>query len=74
MSTLSWLLVALFSVVIILGIIGLFKLIISRLRREQEGDVFLMNKDSQRDPLPIELRGERDYRYKDANVNPYEKK
>jgi len=73
-STLSWLLVALFSVVIILGIIGLFKLIISHLRREQEGDVFLMNKDSQRDPLPIELRGERDYRYKDANVNPYEKK
>jgi len=73
-SALSWFLAALFSIIIIFAIIGLIKLIYTRVRREQQGDVFLMKKDTQQDSLPIELRAERDYRYKDANVNPYEKK
>ncbi len=54
-------------------IIGFIVLFARRLRREQRGDVFLMKKDTQKDSLPIEIRAQRDYRYKDAGVDPYEK-
>jgi len=56
-----------------MGLIGFFYLFRRRLKREGRGDVFLMNKDTKDGSPPIEIRAQRDYRYKDAGVDPYEK-
>ena len=58
------------GVMILVGFIFLFA---RRLKRERRGDVFLMKKYTQKDSLPIEIRAQRDYRYKDAGVDPYDK-
>ncbi len=72
MSVFTWVIAGILIFIASLGIVGFIVLIIRRLRRETRGDIFLMKK-SKDGSMPIELRAQRDYRYKDANVNPYEK-
>lgn len=53
------------------GFIHLFR---KRFRREMKGDIYTIPQDARlKEELPVELRGQRDYRYKDANVDPYKK-
>ena len=68
----TWIMAGLLIFVAGLGIVGFVYLIIKRLRREHQGDIWLMKKDKN-GSLPVELRAQRDYRYKDADVDPYEK-
>ncbi|MGC9778061.1 MAG: hypothetical protein HZR80_02340 [Candidatus Heimdallarchaeota archaeon] len=72
-SLFSWIMAGIAIFILILGIVGFIVLFARRLRREGRGDVFLMKKDTQNGSLPIEIRAHRDYRYKDADVDPYEK-
>jgi hypothetical protein len=60
--------------VAVMGLIGFVILINRRLKREAKGDIFLMKKDPKDSSLPVGIRAQRDYRYKDAGVDPYEKK
>jgi len=69
-----------YVLVSILGVIFAFllytsiHLIVKRIRRNIKGDIYLMPQDTRpKEELPAELRGQRDYRYKDADVDPYEK-
>lgn len=73
MSAFTWILVGILGFVIVMGLIGFFYLIRKRLKREERGDVFLMNKNTKDGSPPIEIRAQRDYRYKDAGVDPYKK-
>ena len=60
----------------VMAVIGLVRWIQRCWRREKEGDIFLMRSGSAgtgSEP-PLELRVQRDLRYKDADVDPYEKK
>jgi len=55
-------------------VFGYAYLFIKRWRREQKGDIYLIPQDARpKEELPVELRATRDYRYKDADVDPYEK-
>ena len=67
-----WVIIGILVFVVGLGLIGFLMLIIRRWKRETQGDIFLMKKDKD-GSLPVEIRAQRDYRYKDANVDPYEK-
>ena len=69
-NILTWILVAFFGIIFVAGIVGLVQFIIIRYRREEEGDIFLLPPSKDGSP-PIELRAQRDYRYKDADVDPY---
>ncbi|NHJ31636.1 MAG: hypothetical protein FK732_02125 [Asgard group archaeon] len=73
MSIFSWIILGVLGFIILMGIVGFVALFIRRLRRERRGDIFLMKKDTQDGSLPVEIRAHRDYRYKDADVDPYEK-
>ncbi|MCG3252563.1 MAG: hypothetical protein KAX09_01840 [Candidatus Heimdallarchaeota archaeon] len=69
----TWITAGILIFIAVLGLIGFFYLFRRRLKREGRGDVFLMNKDSKGGSPPIEIRAQRDYRYKDADVDPYDK-
>ncbi len=66
-----WLIVGLFGCAILFAIPGIIMLIRNRVRREKEGDIYLMNRDTEAGSPPVEIRAQRDYRYKDAGVDPY---
>ncbi|NPE08113.1 MAG: hypothetical protein GNW80_07520 [Asgard group archaeon] len=72
-SLFSWIMAGIAIFIGILILVGFIFLFVRRLKRERQGDVFLMKKGTQKDSLPIEIRAHRDYRYKDAGVDPYEK-
>lgn len=69
----SWIFAGILIFFVLTAAIGAIPLLLNRVRREARGDIFLMNKDSNEGSPPVELRAQRDYRYKDANVNPYAK-
>ncbi len=55
-------------------VFGYAYLFIKRYRRNVKGDIYIMPQDTRpKEDLPVELRAQRDYRYKDADVDPYEK-
>jgi len=66
-----WIILGLFGCAILFAIPGAIMLIRNRIRREQKGDIFLMDRDTEPSSPPIEIRAQRDYRYKDADVDPY---
>ena len=68
----TWIIVGFLGLIIVLGLIGGVVLVLNRMRREQKGDIFLMPSDTRDGSPPIELRTQRDYRYKDAGVDPYQ--
>jgi hypothetical protein len=70
-SVFMWIIVGLFGCAILFAIPGVIIFIRNRLHRESEGDIFLMKRDTEAGSPPIELRAQRDYRYKDAGVDPY---
>lgn len=70
----TYVLVSVLGVISAVLIYGFVYLILKRHRRESKGDIYLMPQDTRpKEELPVELRGQRDYRYKDAEVDPYEK-
>lgn len=70
-TLLAWIIVAVVGIMACLGLIGLISLIRNRWRREKRGDIFLLKRESTGKHGPVELRAQRDYRYKDAGVDPY---
>ncbi|MBD3193033.1 MAG: hypothetical protein GF308_20520 [Candidatus Heimdallarchaeota archaeon] len=68
----SWIIVGVVALLICFGLIGLIQWLRYRWRREKSGDIFLLKREGRGGEPPVELRGERDYRYKDAGVDPYE--
>ncbi len=73
-STYIYILLSILAVVFAFLVYGSVYLLLKRFRREMKGDTYLMPTDTRpKEELPVELRGERDYRYKDAQVDPYKK-
>ena len=73
-SVYEYVLIALAAVVFAFIAYGFIYLLRKRYRRELKGDIYLTPQDTRpKEELPVELRGQRDYRYKDAGVDPYKK-
>ncbi len=73
-SVYIYVLVSVLGVIFAALVFGYGYLFLKRFRRERKGDIYIMPQDTRpKEELPVDLRGQRDYRYKDAEVDPYKK-
>ncbi|MFW9924561.1 MAG: hypothetical protein ACFFDW_14860 [Candidatus Thorarchaeota archaeon] len=73
-STYIYVLVGVLGAVFAFLVYGLIYLLLKRYRRNIKGDIYLQPQDTRpKEELPVELRAQRDYRYKDADIDPYKK-
>lgn len=68
----TYVLVSVLGVIFAAIVFGFIYLLVKRYRRGMKGDIYIMPDDTRpKGELPVDLRGQRDYRYKDARVDPY---